>query len=684
MRVQPAFLSLPFLLLAAEGTVLDGRAGAPSPTNPCAAAAAGAAPRAAANDNRRPAGTRRGDTLVLSLVIAPARWYPEAEDGCSLEVLAFAEEGRAPTVPGPLVRAAAGTIVRARVRNASGRALWLRGLHDRPAPMATPAVALAPDSTRDLVFTVTTPGTYAYQATLAPYPAGGATIRAIRDDAQLVGALVVDPPGATDQRRDRILVITRWAITDTTRPVVLVRFALTAMNGRSWPHTERLEYAEGDSVRWRVINATPLPHPMHLHGFYFDVTAKGTAAGDTALVKPRFVVTEIMAPWQTMQMRWHAERPGQWLFHCHLLIHMSPRQRVERVHLGDTLRSERERLAASVRAAQLARGTDAAHHHAPAAGAADHATHGMGGIILGINVRPRRAAVVRRAPEAPRRQLRLFANVRATDDDTPSRYGFVLQDGPSAPAMDSVRRPGSPIVLRRGEPVQITVFNRLATPLSVHWHGLELDSFFDGVGGFSGSPGRIAPPIAPGDSFVVRLTPPRAGTFMYHVHGEDGDELAQGLYGPLLVVDDPAARDTMVDHVLLVSDSSAVREHGALVNGSTAPPITLVAGRAHRLRVIGITGTLSAELVLRSGADTVRWRMLARDGAEVGGEPSTPARVRVAPGTIADYELVPTTPGTLTLQVTTGPLNNPAATVFRRWTSPITVVAPPVALGARR
>src|SRR3712207_7450358 len=43
---------------------------------------------------------------------------------------------------------------------------------------------------------------------------------------------------------------------------------------------------------------------------------------------------------------------------------------------------------------------------------------------------------------------------------------FVLQEGDREPARDSVRLPGSPIILRRGEPVQIIVLNRLTMPLS--------------------------------------------------------------------------------------------------------------------------------------------------------------------------------------------------------------------------
>ena len=49
-------------------------------------------PRVSPNDNRRPAGTLRDDTLVLRLVVQTAEWYPEAETGPHMTVEAFGEE----------------------------------------------------------------------------------------------------------------------------------------------------------------------------------------------------------------------------------------------------------------------------------------------------------------------------------------------------------------------------------------------------------------------------------------------------------------------------------------------------------------------------------------------------------------------------------------------------------------
>src|SRR5215212_9322012 len=70
------------------------------------------APLAGVNDNRRPAGTLSGGTLTLSLDVVEAAYQPEGEHDPVVRVLAFAEPGKSPVVPGPLLRAPVGTVVR--------------------------------------------------------------------------------------------------------------------------------------------------------------------------------------------------------------------------------------------------------------------------------------------------------------------------------------------------------------------------------------------------------------------------------------------------------------------------------------------------------------------------------------------------------------------------------------------
>jgi FtsP/CotA-like multicopper oxidase with cupredoxin domain len=604
------------------------------------------------------AGTRRGDTVHVSLVAVSVSWYPEQDDGCALQVLAFKEETGEPSIPGPMIRVRSGTVVHVTVRNGAGRTLWVRGFNDHPSEVRE-GVRLPDSAPHEFQFRATTPGTYAYGATLAPFPAGGASVRPARDDSQLLGAFIVDSATASDSPRDRVLVITRWTLRNAsdsappTPPLPPPIHYVNAVNGKSWPHLAPLEYAEGDSIHWRVINASLAAHPMHLHGFYFRVDAKGTLSGDTVLVEPRVMVTEPMTPGQTMQMSWRADRPGNWLFHCHLIAHMRTVQRLD--HMSDSA-STLLLTGSFVSAVPGPPASDDTNHNGHER-VGNHATEGMSGLIVGVQVRPMARAASTRAPRSDvRRAVRLFANQRASVyEGGASAYSFVLQEGKRQPARDSLVIPSSLIVLRRGEPVQITVFNRIPVPISVHWHGLEVESYFDGVGDWSGSQSIVAPPIAPGDSFVVRMTPRRAGTFMYHVHGEEGSELAAGLYGPLVVAEGRTSIDTLTDKIILISDAGPQRDSGVFVNGRRAPRLSLTAGRPHRLRLITITGNAVRNVSLLDGADTVTWRLLARDGADVPPQPLRAASWLAVPGTAVDYEFTPARSSALTLRVITGP-----------------------------
>ena len=105
------------------------------------------------------------------------------------------------------------------------------------------------------------------------------------------------------------------------------------------------------------------------------------------------------------------------------------------------------------------------------------------------------------------------------------------------------RVPGPEIRLRQGDRVEIEVTNELAQPTTVHWHGLRIANAMDGV------PELTQPPIRPGETFTYRFTVPDAGTYWYHPHTLSSQQIAHGLYGPLIVEEpDPP----QVDRVGLV------------------------------------------------------------------------------------------------------------------------------------
>src|SRR3954454_23129497 len=59
---------------------------------------------ASAQWNEKPSGSLRARELTLAIDVVNARWKPDGENDPELPILAFAEAGKAPTVPGPLVR----------------------------------------------------------------------------------------------------------------------------------------------------------------------------------------------------------------------------------------------------------------------------------------------------------------------------------------------------------------------------------------------------------------------------------------------------------------------------------------------------------------------------------------------------------------------------------------------------
>src|SRR5688572_8376951 len=81
-----------------------------------------------ANDNRQPAGTRKGKVLTVQLEARTGVWYPEGPTGRGLEVAAFGEPGKPLQNPGPMIRVPAGTEVRIGLRNSLERPLTVFGL----------------------------------------------------------------------------------------------------------------------------------------------------------------------------------------------------------------------------------------------------------------------------------------------------------------------------------------------------------------------------------------------------------------------------------------------------------------------------------------------------------------------------------------------------------------------------
>lgn len=536
------------------------------------------------NQNHAPAGVLRDGVLKIRLEIAKGEWHPEADDGIVLSVYAFGEAGRPLQNPGPLIRVPQGTEIQASLHNTLAVPVNVHGLGSPEDGEAV--VHLAPGAVKQVRFEAKTPGLYFYWGTLE---SDDLKLRH-GADSELTGALVVDPPGAL--ANDEIFVVEMMS----ERPGPGARETLATINGKSWPYTQRFQYEIGQPVHWRWINATNEPHALHLHGFYYRVDAfnRGGRIQNYAGEERPLVVTQRIAQGETFDMSWSPSRPGQWLFHCHMIQHMTP-PIVPHVP-GLTVRGA----------------DDNPNEHTMREGA------GMGQMVLGITVPNSRKGVPAHTTWRAERRLQL---VIAERDEAP-RYALQLHEGTDSLAIPN--KPGllgPPIVLTRGQPVEIEVVNRLKEPTAIHWHGIELDdSYYDGVPGWSGEGTQITPPIAPGTTFVARMTPPRAGTFIYHTHWHDPSQLTNGLYGPLIVLPPgekfrPASD---LSFVFSIGDFGALHDL-ALINGTPqSKTLHLQAGKKYRLRLINIsTNNQGMQVSLRNTQGLVEWRVIAKDGADL-------------------------------------------------------------------
>jgi len=93
---------------------------------------------------------------------------------------------------------------------------------------------------------------------------------------------------------------------------------IMGINHVAFAHAEPFRASVGETQVWRLSNATEFAHPFHLHGYFFQVLdvdgvpIEPLAWRDTVDV-PVDSTVRIAIPFD--------ERPGTWMFHCHVLDH---------------------------------------------------------------------------------------------------------------------------------------------------------------------------------------------------------------------------------------------------------------------------------------------------------------------------------------------------------------------------
>jgi FtsP/CotA-like multicopper oxidase with cupredoxin domain len=180
--------------------------------------------------------------------------------------------------------------------------------------------------------------------------------------------------------------------------------------------------------------------------------------------------------------------------------------------------------------------------------------------------------------------------------------------------------PGPIIEAKQGVPIEIEFTNRLSEPTLIHWHGLRVPASMDGTQ-------ATQRPIQPGETFTYKFTPPDAGTFWYHPHANETEQLEKGLYGAFIVRGD---EEPVVDReqILVFDDVNAdkagrlakfggfrERHDGRegdirLINGKAEPELSIAAGQIERWRIINA----SSARYIRLSLGGVPFKIIGTDG----------------------------------------------------------------------
>ena len=151
------------------------------------------------------------------------------------------------------------------------------------------------------------------------------------------------PPAADGPLVD----ITRYA---TKGPAVPVRFdrdyswvldrllavrsglplASYTVNGEVWPRIPAPVVAEGEWVRFTVVNRSGDLHPMHPHGHHVLVLSRD----GVPVTAPIWMDSFDVAPGEVWVVALRADNPGVWLSHCHELKHAAEGMTMHFVYEG--------------------------------------------------------------------------------------------------------------------------------------------------------------------------------------------------------------------------------------------------------------------------------------------------------------------------------------------------------------
>jgi len=147
---------------------------------------------------------------------------------------------------------------------------------------------------------------------------------AMQEMVGMLGGFIIHPktPYTPPVDQDYLIALQEYfVLPNSTVPNSMnMEFNWLTFNGKAGPAATPLIIRQGERVRIRIINLGMDHHPIHLHGFTFWETGREGARQPVSLWHRGNTVLVGVA--QARDIEFVADRPGEWMFHCHLPHHM--------------------------------------------------------------------------------------------------------------------------------------------------------------------------------------------------------------------------------------------------------------------------------------------------------------------------------------------------------------------------
>jgi FtsP/CotA-like multicopper oxidase with cupredoxin domain/plastocyanin len=253
---------------------------------------------------------------VFNLTVTQLKW--EVSKGQFVDAMAFNGQ-----IPGPEIRVRQGDRVKFVVQNQMDQPTVVH-FHGMTVPNVMDGVPyitqppIMPGQYWTYAFTIVDPpGMYVYHSHFnSTEQVGGGLYGAImvlpRTGSWRYPSFTIDEMGHLTQGGAPATVSDEFTMFLSDGPLGYV------INAKSFPATSPLVVKQGDWVLIHLANDGSLLHPMHLHGYHFEVVAQDGYPLD----QPYLADTLVVAPGQRFDVLVHAVYPGAWAFHCHILPHV--------------------------------------------------------------------------------------------------------------------------------------------------------------------------------------------------------------------------------------------------------------------------------------------------------------------------------------------------------------------------